>query len=116
VPEWAVAKLEELTGLADPVRVLPRDEWCLGDGAPDAHGHRREYLTHLRPPMFTARVVELDENATPTAAEYPVNMDSGEVYQNGDMAICEVIWHDQPKIGEIVGLFEAACDFIDSES
>ncbi|MDD8013458.1 MAG: hypothetical protein PHX05_08285 [Acidobacteriota bacterium] len=112
-PAWATIKLEELTGLADPVRVLPRDEWAVGDGAPGINGHRREYIMHLTPPVFIARLVAMDEHGRPLTKERPVNLESGELYQIGDTLLCEIVWLDRPKVDEITALFEAACEFVD---
>ena len=111
-PKWADDKLMELTG-ACLISPWPRDEWVVGDGV-TADGTRREYIIHLAPPRFAARIVALDDDGNPDHHETPVDVITGSAYQiDVDTMLCEVDWLDQPRPGEIAALFEAAAAAID---
>lgn len=111
-PKWADDKLMELTG-ACLISPWPRDEWVVGDGV-TADGTRREYIIHLAPPRFAARIVALDDDGNPDHHETPVDVITGSAYQiDVDTMLCEVDWIDQPRPGEIAALFEAAAAAID---
>jgi hypothetical protein len=75
-------------------------EWQIGTMVADDET-RREYITHLMAPRFTARVVKIDPfEKRPVDAEGDVDMRSGIVLQIGGFGIgqgnvlCEIEWHD----------------------
>jgi len=113
-PAWVDARLAELMGAAD-IAPWPRDEWLLGD-AFGADGRRREYLVHLQPPRFVARVVEIDADGEPLPEMQPADVVSGTVYVvdhfvgEHETVLCEIDWIDRPPPGEITPLMEAAAD------
>lgn len=117
-PAWAGEKLIALMGGTAP-GPFPRDEWAIGDGASDAIGdalrpdRRREYIVHLAPPRFAARIVSVDDDGRPTADEIPADVVSGIVYASDEMVLCEIAWFDRPDPGQVTQLMEAACDAID---
>jgi hypothetical protein len=76
-PSWVEGKLAELIGARD-ISPWPRDEWLIGD-AVTADGRRREYIAHLVPPRFVARIVECDDSG-PCPREEPADILSGVVY------------------------------------
>lgn len=61
-----------------------RDEWLIGD-ALGLDGKRREYVVHLQPPRFVARVVACDDDGLPEPPERPADILTGMVY-TGDVA------------------------------
>lgn len=76
-------------------------EWQIGTTLAD-NGTRREYITHLVAPRFTARVVKIDPfEKQPVGAEGDVDMSSGFVLQIGGFGIgrgnvlCEIEWPDE---------------------
>lgn len=113
VPRWAEEKLAEMIGAADLASPFPRDEWLLGD-ALGGDGRRREYIHHLQPPRFTARIVVVDDDGLPEPGEEPADVASGAVYSiDEETVLCELAWIDEPDPGEIVRLLEAAADEIE---
>ena len=112
-PEWVDEKFAAWKGLAD-LSPWPRDEWMLGD-ARMVNGGRREFIAHMQPPRFFARVVAVDDDGIPEPAEQPADTLSGVVYASGDYVLCEVDWVDQPTPGEVAKWLEAAADYIDGE-
>ncbi len=112
IPAWADAKLAELMGglAAGP---WPRDEWIVGD-ALGRDGRRREYVVHLAPPRFAARIVACGEDGTPLPDEQPADALSGAVYSaDPETVLCEIDWIDAPDPGEVAQLLEAAADEIE---
>jgi hypothetical protein len=100
IPEWVEGKLVELTGARD-ISPWPRDEWLIGDGI-TGDGHKREYIAHLVPPRFTARIVECDDTG-PCPHEDPADVTSGTVYvingdDYGETILCEIV------TAQVVGL------------
>jgi hypothetical protein len=113
-PPWADEMLAEMMG-ARELSPWPRDEWIIGD-AVQAHGRRREYIIHMMPPRFAARIVEVQDDETPRPDELPADVNSGTVYTFNDCVLCEISWFDEPSPGAIAALMEAACDAIDAEN
>ncbi len=75
-------------------------EWQISTTVAD-DGIRREYITHLTVPRFTARVVKIDPfEKRPVGTEGDVDMRSGIVLQIGGFGIgrgnviCEIEWPD----------------------
>lgn len=116
IPDWAAAQLADLTGRADIV-AWPRDEWMIGD-ALGGDGRRREYIAHLQPPRFVARVVAVDAaTGDPEPGEHPADLVSGVTYAaNDETVLCEITWIDEPAPGEIVKWLEAASDELERDS
>lgn len=114
VPSWVDEKFAALTGLSASAP-WPRDEWMIGD-ALGADGRRREYIAHLQPPRFVARVVAVDDEGEPLIEEEPADTISGVVYASDDAVLCEIEWIDRPSSGEITQLLEAAADALERDS
>lgn len=115
VPPWAAKKLAELVGAADLASPFPRDEWMAG-GAVGEDGRIRDYVVHLQPPRFVARVVTTDDEGLPYPDDEPADVVSGVRYvalgdDEGDILLCELAWIDEPDPGEIVHWMEAASDY-----
>lgn len=113
-PEWVDAKLAELMGgiSASP---WPRDEWMIGDGV-TADGRVREYIVHLMPPRFVARIVAMEDDA-PEDCDLPADIVSGVVYQaNPETMLCEIEWFDQVDPGAVTHLLEAAANAIEAQA
>lgn len=112
VPDWAAGKLSDMAGGTDR-GPWPRDEWVNGD-AVDETGRRREYIVHIQPPRFVARVVELDEYGDPEPGEAPADILSGMVYSAGPLTLlCEIEWWDEVRPGEHAKWLDAAADALD---
>lgn len=114
-PEWVDGKLAEMIGVT-AIAPWPRDEWLVGDGiSPDGQA-KREYIMHMQPPRFIARIVACDEAGIPDASEHPADAASGTVFQaNEETLLCEIEWIDEVTPGEHVMWLEAASDAIDDE-
>lgn len=112
IPDSAECKLAALIGAADLETPWPRDEWMLGDALGE-DGRRREYIAHLQPPRFVARLVNCDDYGDPLDTERPADILSGVVYSSDDTLLCEIAWIDEPDPGEILKWLEAATDEID---
>lgn len=111
-PAWVDARLLELMGACE-LSPWPRDEWVIGD-ALTGDGRPREYIMHIAPPRFVARIVEVDKAGHPTSCERPADVISGTVY-NVDVStvLCEIDWIDNPPpAGQIPQLLDAAADAI----
>ncbi len=113
IPEWADTRMAELMGARQSAGPWPRDEWVVGDGV-SQDGRRREYVIHLAPPRFAARVVALDVNGLPEPDEGPADALSGVVYSSAGYLLCEIDWIDQPDPGQVTHLLEAAADAVDA--
>jgi len=113
VPPWVDARMAELMGAREAAGPWPRDEWIVGDGV-SQDGYRREYVIHVAPPRFVARVVAVDDQGMPEPSEGPADVVSGVVYSTGDSLLCEVDWIDQPEPGQITHLMDAAADAVDT--
>lgn len=120
-PPWVDENLAELMGGVGP-GPWPRDEWLIGV-AIGADSRSRNYVVHLQPPRFAARIVECDDAGLPMPVDEPADVTSGTVYVSdgsgvgfgyGQQVLCEVDWIDQPSPGEITGLMEAASDAIEA--
>lgn len=111
-PEWVDQKVAELIGSND-IAPWPRDEWLIGD-ALGGDGRRREYIMHLQPPRFVARIVMCDDDGLPLHDERPADVVSGVVYSTDDAVLCEVEWIEPVAPGEHAKWLEAACDAIDA--
>ncbi|MFC5385212.1 hypothetical protein ACFPLB_04430 [Aquamicrobium segne] len=112
IPEWAEKELAQLMGGTER-SPFPRDEWLIGD-ALGADGKVREYIMHMQPPRFIARVVECDDDGNPLPEHEPADILSGTVYAaNETTVLCEMLWLDEPRAGEIVQLLEAAADALE---
>lgn len=108
-------RLGALIGATD-ITAWPRDEWVIGDTL-GGDGNRREYIVHLQPPRFVARIVALDDDGEPEADEMPADLVSGTVYQAGpETVLCEIDWIDDVPPGERVKWLDAAADEIERES
>ena len=105
-PDWVDAKLAELIG-ATEIAPWPRDEWLIGD-ARGGDGKRREYIMHLQPPRFVARIVMYDNDGLPLPSEMPADVISGVVYSTDDAVLCEIDWMDEVPAGEHVHWLETA--------
>jgi len=110
-PAWADDRLREMMGGAD-IAPWPRDEWVVGD-ALGGDGRRREYVVHVQPPRFVARIVAVDEAGDPLPQEEPCDVVSGAVYSSGDCLLCEIEWVDAVAPGEVARWLEAAADAVD---
>lgn len=116
-PDWADKKLAEMMGAAE-ISPWPRDEWVLGDGV-TADGRVREYIIHLAPPRFVARVVACDDAGLPMPDEEPADVVSGTVYVadasdvDDQTILCEIEWIDEVSPGQITQLLEAAANAVD---
>lgn len=119
-PDWVDGKLSEMMG-ATEISPWPRDEWVLGDGV-TADGRQREYIVHLAPPRFVARIVECDDTGLPMPDEEPADVLSGVVYvadgsdPDSSTVLCEIEWIDEVPPGQITQLLEAAADAIEEMS
>lgn len=114
-PEWVEAEIGKLMGAQDALP-YPRDEWLIGE-AVTADGRNREYIVHLAPPRFAARIVVTDPYGIPIPSEMPADTMNGTVYQIDDETIlCEVAFFDDVTPAEITQLMEAACNAIDQEA
>lgn len=108
-------RLGALIGAAD-INPWPRDEWVIGDTL-GGDGQRREYIVHLQPPRFVARIVALDDDGEPEADEMPADIVSGTVYQaDPETVLCEIDWIDDVPPGERVKWLDAAADAIEREN
>lgn len=112
IPPWVEAQFAEWLG-ATALAPWPRDEWLIGD-AFGGDGRRREYIAHLQPPRFVARVVACDDDGLPEAGEQPADILTGTIYSSGDYVLAEIVWIDEVAPGEIVKWLEAAADAIDT--
>lgn len=112
-PPWVDDRLAEMVGARD-ISPWPRDEWMIGD-AVTGDGRRREYIVHLMPPRFVARIVSCDDDGTPEPGEQPADVTSGTVYVADPFTVlCEIEWFDEVSPGEVTHLLEAAADAIDA--
>lgn len=112
---WVDAKMAELIGATD-LSPWPRDEWLIGDGISPDGTATREYIMHMQPPRFIARVVSCDDDGEPEASERPVDVISGTVFQaNEETLFCEIDWIDEVSPGEHVMWLEAASDALEDE-
>lgn len=112
-PSWVDDRLSEIIGATD-ISPWPRDEWLIGDGISPDGTARREYIMHMQPPRFIARVVSCDEDGEPEASEEPVDVVSGTVYQaSEETLLCEIEWMDTVSPGEHVMWLEAASDALE---
>lgn len=108
-------RLGALIGAGD-INPWPRDEWVIGDTL-GGDGQRREYIVHLQPPRFVARIVALDDDGEPEADEMPADIVSGTVYQaDPETVLCEIDWIDDVPPGERVKWLDAAADAIEREN
>lgn len=89
-PDHAVVLIYEVLGLFPPNKDYPRDEWIVGDGVESD----REYIIHLVPPRFSARVVLVESDGTPSPEEGEANTFSGVSFSGPDYTLCEIIWFD----------------------
>ena len=113
-PDWVDVRMVELMGGVGP-SPWPRDEWLIGD-AVTRDGRAREYIAHLVPPRFVARIVAMEDGAVEDT-ELPADVVSGTVYQaDADTLLCEIDWIDAVPAGEIAHLLEAAADAIDTQT
>lgn len=112
IPPWVEAQFAEWLG-ATALAPWPRDEWLIGD-AFGGDGKRREYVYHMQPPRFVARVVACDDDGLPEAGEQPADILTGTIYSSGDYVLAEIVWIDEVAPGEIVKWLEAAADAIDT--
>lgn len=113
IPAWVDTKLAALTGAAD-LSPWPRDEWLVGDTR-GADGKRREYIFHMQPPRFVARVVMVDSlSQMAYPQEEPADLVSGIIYSaESDTVLCEIDWIEPVAPGEHVKWLEAAADALD---
>lgn len=114
-PAWVDQKLANLMGglTASP---WPRDEWIIGDGV-TGDGRNREYIMHVAPPRFVARIVAVDEHDAPEDSDLPADIVSGTVYRaDPETLLCEIDWIDQPDPGAVTQLLEAAADAIERQA
>ena len=112
IPPWVEAQFAEWLG-ATALAPWPRDEWLIGD-AFGGDGRRREYIAHLQPPRFVARVVACDGDGLPEAGEEPADILTGTIYSSGDYVLAEIAWIDEVAPGEIVKWLKAAADAVDT--
>lgn len=112
IPAWVDTRLAEMTGQTD-LAPWPRDEWMVGDAICN-DGRRREYLVHLQPPRFIARVVAMITYGQPEPSELPADIVSGVVFTTDKHTmLCEFAWIDQPPPGEVAKWLEAAADALE---
>lgn len=112
-PTWVDEKLLEMIGATD-LAPGPRDEWLIGD-ARGQDGKRREYVVHLQPPRFIARIVACDDDGNPEPSEAPADVISGVVYAIDEgTVLCEIEWIENVAPGEHVKWLEAAADAIET--
>lgn len=111
-PAWVDERFAELIGSND-IAPWPRDEWLIGE-AIGGDGRRREYIHHMQPPRFTARIVACDDDGLPLPEEQPADVVSGVTYSSGDAVLCEIEWIEPVAPGEHVKWLEAAADAIDA--
>ena len=93
-PPWVDQQLADMMGGvgASP---WPRDEWIIGDGV-TGDGRRREYIMHVAPPRFVARIVAVDEDDAPEESDLPADIVSGTVYHaNPETLDVTHAWHDR---------------------
>ncbi len=116
VPDWVGERLAELMGAREPAP-WPRDEWLVGDGFSVAgRGALREYIAHLQPPRFVARIVQTDDDGEPDTLELPADVTSGTVYRADlGLTLCEIAWIDHPEASEIARWLEAASDALEDD-
>lgn len=111
-PAWVEARFAEWLG-ATALAPWPRDEWLIGDSL-GGDNKRREYVAHLQPPRFVARIVACDDEGLPEASEEPADILTGTVYSSGDYVLAEIVWIDEVAPGEISKWLDAAAGAIDS--
>ncbi len=114
-PPWVDQQLADMMGGvgASP---WPRDEWIIGDGV-TGDGRRREYIMHVAPPRFVARIVAVNENDAPEDSDLPADIVSGTVFQaDPETLLCEIDWIDAPDPGGVTQLLEAAADAIERQA
>lgn len=112
-PPWVDEKFAEWTGQTD-IAPWPRDEWIVGE-AIGGDGKRREYVVHVQPPRFVARVVAVDDAGAPLPEEEPADVLSGVVYSSADYLLCEIEWIEPVPPGEVTQWLEAAADAIERD-
>lgn len=113
LPAWVDKKLAEIIGINE-ISPWPRDEWMVGDirGPDDRY---REYICHMQPPRFIARIVACDEDGTPRTIEQPADTETGIVHFIGSETIlCEIAWIDMVDQIEALRWLEAAADYIEN--
>ncbi len=93
-PEKADELIRSTFNLA-PTLSLPRDEWLIADGI----GSDREYIVHLQPPRFSARIASVEYDGEFSPEEEPVDI-SGVIYSTDTYILCEFVWFDRPPSGE----------------
>lgn len=97
-----------------PAAPFPRDEWIIGDGR-GGDGRFRSYIVHTVPPRFIARVVNIDGEGRPIAAEGTVALEAGIRYQARlNQILCEFAWIDEPDAKDVTQCLEAAADALES--
>lgn len=108
------ARLGALIGAGD-INPWPRDEWVIGDTL-GGDGQRREYIVHIQPPRFVARIVAIDADGVPEADEMPADLMSGTVYvADQETILCEIDWVDDVSPGERVKWLDAAADAVERD-
>ncbi len=112
IPAWVGGRFAEWIG-AGEISPWPRDEWLIGD-ALGGDGRRREYVAHLQPPRFVARIIKCDDDGLPEADELPADILTGPVYSSEDYVLAEIAWIDEVSPGEIVKWLEAAADAVEA--
>lgn len=105
IPDWVEARLAELMDSTAPNTAWPRDEWIIGEGI----DRRREYIVHTASPRFIARVVECEVDGLPIQEQQPADAVSG-------ITLCEIVWIDQPQLGAVTALLEAACNALEDNN
>ncbi len=111
IPPWVDVKLTELMGLRGATP-WPRDEWMIGLNV-TTKGKPRQYVVHLAPPRFCARVIDCTDHGMPVSDELPVDLSLGIVCRAGPETIfCEFDWIDQPEPNQIPHLLKAAANAI----
>ena len=118
IPPEIFDKFEALLGLTQ-ILPWPRDEWLIGDSPhPSPNGHRREYIFHMMPPRFVARVVACVDGVV-APEEEPADILSGVTYVAHDdgseeTILCEFVFIDEVKPNELTQLLEAAADALEA--